>query len=228
MKWPAINQLSSMAPLPDGYHYKWITHADIPALIAGIECWHPDIAVGGGSCYLREDFYTDHVYLDGTGDRERKVSVGLFMHGDAQVGMWSWEQDPEALSIYGKLMVISPEHRSAKLASQVMPLTELAGRAMGAEFLFGLSTLKIPHMQRALETAGWQLIGFTSGYDCEEVSPGVVKRVFEAVYTKVLVSDDELVRPDPNNLTPTARALFDVLFPSQPALPAPSAMGSTQ
>jgi len=44
-------------------------------------------------------------------------------------------------------------------------------------------------MQRALEGAGWQLIGFTSGYDREEVAPGVVKRVFEAVYTKVLVPE---------------------------------------
>ncbi len=88
---------------------------------------------------------------------------------------------------------------------------------MGAEFLFGLATLKIPHMQRALESAGYQLIGFTSGYDREEVAPGVVKRVFEAVYTKVLVPQAELLRPDPNNLTPTARALFEVLFPGSPA-----------
>jgi hypothetical protein len=86
---------------------------------------------------------------------------------------------------------------------------------MGAEFFFALATLKIPHMQRALESAGWQLIGFTSGYDREEVAPGVVKRVFEGVYTKVLVPEQELLRPDPKNLTPTARALFDVLFPSQ-------------
>jgi hypothetical protein len=48
-----------------------------------------------------------------------------------------------------------------------------------AEFLFGLATLKISHMQRALESAGWRLIGFTSGYDCEEVAPGDIKRVFE-------------------------------------------------
>ena len=96
-----------------------------------------------------------------------------------------------------------------------MPLFELVGRVMGAEFLFGLATMKIPHMQHALVTASWQLIGFTSDYDREEIAPGVVKRVFEAVYTKVLVPEEELIRPDPNNLTPHARALFDVLFPNQ-------------
>ena len=132
--------------------------------------------------------------------------------------MWSYEQDPDAFSLYGRLIVIAPEHRSAKLASKVAPLFELVGRAMGAEFLFGAATMKIAHMQRALETAGWQLIGFTSGYDRKVVSPGVIKRVFEAVYTKVLVPEEDLIRPDPNNLTPRARALFDVLFPSQSAL----------
>ena len=145
----------------------------------------------------------------------------MFKHADELVGMWSWERIPDTRSMYGRLIVIAPEHRSAKLASQVMPLAVTAGRAMGAEFLFGLATLKIPHMQNALEKAGFQLIGFTSGYDCEEVAPGDIRRVFEGVYCKVLVPEDELMRPDPANLTPRARALFDVLFP-QPAAAAPS------
>lgn len=215
MKWPTLEQIASMAPLPAGYRYEWLRRAEIPMLIDCIARWHPDIAVGGGSCYLREDFYTDKVSLDG--EDHKAILVGLFKHGDECVGMWSWEQEPDALTLYGRLIVIAPEHRSAKLASTVMPLAELAGRAMGAEFFFGLATLKIPHMQAALETAGWQLIGFTSGYDQEQVAPGVVKRVFEGVYAKVLVPEDELLRPDPENLTPRARALFDFLFPAPPA-----------
>ena len=211
MKWPEIHQLSLMAPLPESYSYHWLKRGEIQPLIDGIKRWHPDVAVGGASCYLREDFYDDHVYFNDNADKS--IIVGLIKRGDALAGMWSWEQEPDALSIYGRLIILAPEHRSAKLASKIMPLFELVGRAMGAEFLFGLATLKIPHMQHALETAGWQLIGFTSGYDREEVSPGVVKRVFEGVYTKVLVPDEDLVRPDPNNLTPGARALFDVLFP---------------
>ena len=174
----------------------------------------PDIAVGGGSCYLREDFYDKYVCLDG--EREKPVHVALFRQGNEIVGMWSWEQVPEALTLYARLIVISPAHRSAKLASKVMPIAEQAGKAMGAEFFFGLATLKIPHMQHALEKAGWKLIGFTSGYDREQVAPGVVKRVFEGVYTKVLIPEEELHRPDPANLTPKARALFEALFPHQP------------
>ena len=222
MNWPTIDQMSAMAPLPDGYRYERLKRSGIAALIEAIKVWHPDIAVGGGSCYLREDFYTDKVFLDG--EVQKDILVGLFMCGDELAGMWSWEQEPDALSLYGRLIIVAPAHRDAKLASKVMPLAELAGRAMGAEFFFGLATLKIPHMQHALETAGWQLIGFTSGYDREEVAPGVIKRVFEGVYSKVLVPEGELLRPDPNNMTPTARALFEVLFPNPP-LPVPQSAG---
>lgn len=215
MEWPTIAQISALAPLPDGYRYEKLLRTDVPALINGILRWHPDIAVGGGSCYLREGFYDTSVCLD---DETRKdVFVGVFKRADELVGMWSWERLPDTLAMYGRLIVIAPEHRSAKLASAVMPLAERAGRAMGAEFLFGLATLKIPHMQHALESAGFRIIGFTSGYDCEEVAPGDVRRVFEGVYCKVLVPENELVRPDPANLTPRARALFDVLFPPSEA-----------
>ncbi len=222
MHWPTIDELSTMAPLPNGYHYERLARPGIPALLESIKLWHPDIAVGGGSCYLQEDFYNSEVSLDGEADKD--IFVGVFKRGDELAGMWSWEQVPDTLSLYGRLIIVAPAHRDAKLASKVMPLAELAGRAMGAEFLFGLATLKLPHMQRALENAGYQLIGFTSGYDREEVAPGVVKRVFEAVYTKVLVPEEELLRPDPNNMTPAARALFEVLFPSSPsssAIPQP-------
>jgi hypothetical protein len=207
-----MEEMATLAPLPEGYRYEWLRRDEIPALIRSVEQWHPDIAVGGASCYLREDFYADKVCLDGA--LEKTILVGLFKQGEVLVGMWSWEQEPDALTVYARLIVIAPAHRSAKLASKVLPLAERAGRAMGAEFFFGLATLKIPHMQHALEAAGWQLIGFTSGYDREEVAPGVVKRVFEGVYTKVLVPEEELLRPQPENLTPKARALFDFLFPA--------------
>jgi hypothetical protein len=224
MRWLGIDEISAMAPLPEGYRYTMLPRAEIPALIEGIRCWHPDIAVGGGSCYLREDFYTSNVFLES--EAHKDIFVGLFKRGDDLVGMFSWEQLPDTLSLYGRLIVIDPAHRSAGLASAVAPLGELVGRAMGAEFLFGLATLKIPHMQRALEANGWQLIGFTSGYDREEVAPGVIKRVFEGVYCKVLVPENELLRPDPKNLTPKARALFEVLFPPESTVNARPAPGS--
>lgn len=76
MKWPTIEDISALVPLPNGYRYEFLRRAGIPELVESIGRWHPDIAVGGGSCYLREDFYTGSVFLDG--EAEKDIIVGLF------------------------------------------------------------------------------------------------------------------------------------------------------
>jgi hypothetical protein len=86
-------------------------------------------------------------------------------------------------------------------------------RSMGAQFQYSLVTLTTPHVQRALEHAGYRLLGFLPGYSREEIAPGVVKRVYEATYAKLLVSEDEVHWPYPKNMTPKTKALFDLLFP---------------
>jgi hypothetical protein len=83
---------------------------------------------------------------------------------------------------------------------------------MGAAFMYALATLRIPQAQRALESAGYRLLGFFPGYDREEISPGVVKRVYQAVYAKLLVPPSEIHLPDPQKMTPKASALFALLF----------------
>jgi hypothetical protein len=88
-------------------------------------------------------------------------------------------------------------------------------RKMGAGFIYGLATLKIPNMQLALERAGYQLLGFAPGYDREMVAPGVVKRVYEAFYAKVLVPDEELLRPDPRTCRPEPRRSSISCFPTE-------------
>lgn len=168
--------------------------------------------MGVASCYLRESFYTEKVFLGG--EAEKDLYVVLIMHGDELAGMGSWEREPDALSLYAKLGIIAPAHRGAKIAVRAVEFTENLARAMGAGFVYGLATLKVPQMQLALERAGYQLLGFAPGYDRELVAPGVVKRVYEAFYAKVLVPDEELLRPDPKNLSPKAKALFEVLFPA--------------
>jgi len=211
MKWPTLDEMSALAPLPDGYSYERLQRSAIPALIAGIKIWHPDIAVGAASCYLREDFYTDKVFLEG--EAERDICVLLFKCNDELAGMWSFEQEPEALAIYGRLLIIAPAHRGSRVAVNAMLGTERIGRAMGAEYMYVMATLKNPYMQLAMERAGYQLLGFTPGYDREVAAEGDVKRVYEAVYAKVLVSEHSLLRPDPRNLTPKTKTLFELLFP---------------
>ncbi len=85
---------------------------------------------------------------------------------------------------------------------------------MKLEFVYVMATLHHQIVQKMYESEGFTLIGFTPGYDREEVAPGVIKRVFEAVYAKVLIPDDQLLWPNLDNLTPRARELFAAIFKS--------------
>jgi len=212
MKWPSDDAISELLQLPDGYWGERLKRSEIPLLIANIAAWYPDISVGTASCYLREDFYLEKAFLEQ--DTAKDLIVIVIKCGDEMAGFGSWEREQDALTIYARFGAIAPKHRGTKLAVRAMEFGEKLARAMGAGFIYGLATLKIPNMQLALERAGYKLLGFAPGYDREMVAPGIVKRVYEAFYAKVLVPDEELLRPDPKNLSPKAKALFDVLFSS--------------
>ena len=211
MKWPTFDELVKLMPLPEGYRWERINRAHVAPLIAALNIWHPDIAVGANSCYLREDFYRNRVCLDGT--TEKDIWVVPIRYNDELAGMWSVEREEDSLAIYGRLIVLAPAHRGANVSGMVTMGFENVGRAMGAAFLYVMVTLKISHLQRVFERAGYRLLGFMPGYDREVVAPGVVKRVYQAVYAKLLAPEAEVLRPDPKNLTPKTNQLFELLFP---------------
>jgi hypothetical protein len=84
---------------------------------------------------------------------------------------------------------------------------------MGIGMVYSLATLKHPYMAEKFEQLGWQLIGIIPGFDIEMVEPGAVKRVYEAIYTKVLAHDEDFVRPRRSDMTLKTAELFDVLYP---------------
>ena len=212
MGWPTVEDIATRAPLPPGYHYRYLDRQQIPTLIATLRTWYPGIAVGNASCHLRESFYTDKVCLDG--DLDRDFLVITFMQDDELAGVFSVERDADSQVLYGRIGAIAPEHRGSRLSRNILLLEEALGRAMGMGMVYGLGTLKHPYMQATFERMGWTLIGITPGFDQEVVEPGIVKRVYEAVYAKVLVPE-ALLHPRAQDLTPGVKALFDVLFPGQ-------------
>jgi hypothetical protein len=210
MKWPSIDEMGKLVPLPDGYRFEQLGRRNIAPLIAAIKVWHPHVAVGVNSCYLREDFYDSRVCIQG--NEEKDIYVYSIWFDNELVGMWSVEREVEALAIYARLIVVAPAHRGARVSGMLTVAYENVGRAMGAEFLYAMVALNIIQQQRALESAGFRLLGFMPGYDRQLVSPGVVKRVYLAVYAKLLVPEEKVQRPDPKNLTPRAKRVFELLF----------------
>jgi hypothetical protein len=210
MKWPTTQEIRALVPLPQGYQFERFEHTHIAPLIAGIKRWYPQISVGINSGYFREDYYLNRVTVEGGADRDIIVLPITFDGG--LIGVLSFEREVDSLAIYGRTMILAPEHRGAYLAGFMMNGTEAVGRKTGAAFMYALATLRIPQAQRALESAGYRLLGFFSGYDREEVSPSVVKRVYQAVYAKLLVPASEILLLDPQKMTPKASALFALLF----------------
>ena len=214
MNWPHVDALATLIPLPAGYRFAQFDRAHIVPMIAAIKEWHPAISVGVGSAYVREEFYYDKVCLDGRTDRD--IWASPIMFNDELAGIWSIEREVDSLAIYGRLLILAPAHRGAKLSVITLRGAENVGRLMGAAFLYALATLKTPTVQRALESAGYQLLGFFPGYDREEISPGIVKRVYQSVYAKLLVPRDQVHWPDAKNMSPRAKALFELLFSDVP------------
>lgn len=212
-RWLTVEEMTQLSPLPPGYRYAEIHSADVPGLIDFLGRWFPGIAVGAGSCFRRQSFYRRHVQLaDDPSSVGRNFLVMLIRHGDELVGAFAAQRDLDTLSLYGRVGAIAGPHRNRGLTESVLGLSEVLARGMGLEIVFGLATLHVPFMQQALESFGFRLAGITPGVDREMVQPGVVKRVFEALYVKVLVDEADMHLPDPANLTPGTRALFTALY----------------
>ena len=132
MEWPSDEAISEMLQLPEGYRGERLKRSEIPALVANIAAWHPDISVGAASCYLREKFFLDKALLDQ--DTEKDLIVIVIKCGDEMAGFGSWEREQDALTIYARFGAIAPQHRGAKLAVRAMEFGEKLARAMGAGF----------------------------------------------------------------------------------------------
>lgn len=215
--WPHPSTLAQTVPAPDGYHYVVPTLADVPALVRAVDDWFPGLAVGNASCFLREPFYANQVHLaDDTGEHADDRSdffVLLFKHGEDWAGMLAVERDRDSQVLYGRVGTVGAAHRGVGLSKTFAPLMEAMGVAMGMGMVYSLATLKVPHMQRCFENAGWQLVGVMPGFDREVVESGVAKRVFEAIYVKVLAARTELLHPSTEGMTAATRRLYESLYP---------------
>jgi GNAT superfamily N-acetyltransferase len=199
-----------MCPLEDGYSFEVLSRGSISELVRALATWEPSWHVGAASAYLREKFYETKVALQG--EPARDVFVLLIRHEARLAGLLSARRDLDTLSLYGSLAVVAPEQRGKGGPKFKGDYLEAMARPMGLQFIFSLATLKHRGSQRYFESMGYRLVGLVPGYDREEISPGVIKRVHEALYAKVLASHDVLLQPDPANMTSSVRRLYETVF----------------
>jgi hypothetical protein len=209
-RWMSVEHMSAAVKLPMGYRFELLARDQIAEVITFVKTWFPGITVGAASGYTRAEFYETQTSL--ADEVERDVLVMLIRRDDELAAVICGERNQDSLTLYASLAVVAAHHRGSQLGTSGIVLMEALARHMGCGLIYGLATLKAPYMQSALEAAGWQLIGITPGYDRELVAPGIVKRVFEAVYAKVLAVDGNLLLPERENLTARTRSFFDFVF----------------
>jgi hypothetical protein len=210
MTWAVIDELLNKLPIPYGYRIEQLKRSEIPELISYFKDWFPDVTVGAESCYQREDFYSREVFVEG--GPEKDVIVFLIKKDQELVAMFSMQRSEDTLTLYGRIGAVAPRYRGEKLAYIAPALLEAMGRAMDMEVIYALAEFTIPNMQMVLERAGFQIVGIVPASDRLMVAPGVIKRVYEAIYVKVLAADADVLRPPSQGMTPRTKALYDFLF----------------
>lgn len=137
------------------------------------------------------------------------------LHGDTMVGFLSVEREVDSLALFARAFALAPEHRGEKVYRHVSAGGEAVGRVMGAAFMYAFAPTDTPAMQLSLERAGYRLLGFLPGRDRAEVAPGVVKRVYQAAYAKLLVREQDVHWPDTGRMTHRTREIYGLLFPER-------------
>jgi hypothetical protein len=181
--WPTAVALASTFQVPPDFALRLVCEADFETLPQALLRWHPRIAVGSGSIYLRPDFLRTHVV------HEQLPSADIFAvvltHHDKPVGFQAFERQLGARTLRARLGVLAPEARTGLLGAFGFLLFEKVGELVGAQVLHTWVTLIAKNQQVFAERRGFRLCGLASGADFEWVD-GKAVPVTEALYVKLL------------------------------------------
>jgi hypothetical protein len=215
MNWSNVPEVLADTKPPTGYELARLRREDVPELVAALRLWYPNIVVGAESCHLDAEFYYEETMLADVIE-DRAVYPIVAKSGDSTVAMITFEKNNHARTITSRMGAIAPEHRGPGLALLGPMLLEKIGRAIGAELAYYFATLKTPHQQILAERQRYQLVGIVPAYDRDMVRAGEVRRVYEAIYARVLIGAELIELPGPDALTARTRALWATLFGALP------------
>lgn len=213
MKWRELSEMLNGLQPPPGYVVEQLARGDIRRVTELLRTWYPDIHVGSESRHLSPEFYENEFFLAGE-SRDRTFFAILVRSSDTGdiVGVQTIERNVRGLQVSSPMGVVEPSRRGYGLGHFGPLMFETVARGIGAEIAYYYSTLKSQAPQRAAERQGFKLVGLVPAFDVDAIAPGVHKRVYEALYAKVLVDPERVHVPPRETLTATTQALFDHLF----------------
>lgn len=210
--WRSGLDVVATTKLPETYTLAQMSVHDIEPVITQLARWYPEIQVGTESPHLQAHFYHEQTQLAETA-QERSILPLVTRHpDDPVVAIITFERNLLARSITCRLGALAPEHRTAGLALFGPLLLEQLGRAIGAEVAYYYATLRTRHQQLIAERAGFRLVGIVPGHDRCQIAPGEIKRVYDALYSKLLVSAEHVQVPPTESFTAHTRAVWTTLF----------------
>jgi hypothetical protein len=218
MQWKGLQEMLGGMETPQGYSFEQLAREDIPRVTQLLRTWYPDICVGTESRHLEPSFYERECFLRGESpDRPMYAVLSRAQGSQDIVGLLTLEKNTRGLQISASMGAVEPTHRGLGLGQYGITVLEVIGRSIGAEVALYYSTLKAARAQLNAERRGFQLVGIVPAFDIDAIAPGTVKRVYEALYAKVLAQPEQIHLPDWSALIPSTRALFTHLFGRHPA-----------
>ena len=218
MQWRSLDEMFGQLKSPEGCSVEQLSREEVPLVTMLLSTWYPDIRVGTESRHLEPAFYDKDVYLKGESpDRPVYAFICRDLATQDIIGLMTLERNVRGLQLSATMGAVEPSQRGLGLGQLGISLLEQVGRSIGAEVVLYYSTLKLARVQRNAEHRGFKLVGLVPAFDVDAIAPNTVKRVYEALYAKVLVGPERVHIPDWNALIPTTRALYTHLFGPHPS-----------
>jgi hypothetical protein len=221
MRWLPLDEMLAGLTIPEGIRFEQLARDQIDDVIDRLRAWYPDIVVGAESRHLDRAFYERDSALRGEelGEQRDAPVYGLVCRGtsdDAIVGFMSLEKNARGRQISSPMGAVEPTQRGLGIGQFGAVILEHVGRVIGAEVAFYQVTLKTTRQQRNAERHGFKLCGILPAIDRDAIAPGVVRRVYEGIYVKVLAPAGEVHVPSWKDLGEPARALWLSVFGEHP------------
>jgi hypothetical protein len=218
--WLPLDDMLRDLVLPAGIHFEQLARDEIEAVTHRLRSWFPDIVVGSESRHLERAFYENEYTLRGEGtDRPLLGLVCRATSSGEIVGFMSLEKNARARQIMSPMGAVEPTQRGLGIGQFGTVILEHVGRQIGAEVALYHVTLKGSRQQKNAERHGFTLCGILPAIDRDAIAPGVVRRVYEGIYVKVLAPPSEVHTPAWSDLTERTRSVWMQIFQEHPEQP---------